>query len=89
MEDFRLTARRSYSKAIIHQQTITYQKKAPAIASVLILRASLLDSVIMAVTTLIPIHFQVGHWRKLATFGEVEIYENLKALPRARFVSGA
>ena len=58
-------------------------------ASVLILRASLLDSTSGAVTTLSPIHFQGTHWRKLATFGEVEIYENLKALPRAWFVSRA
>jgi hypothetical protein len=58
-------------------------------ASVLILRASLLDSTTGAVTTLSSIHFQGSWWRKLATLGEVEVYENLKALPRAWFVSRA
>ncbi len=58
-------------------------------ASLLIARASLLDSTTGAVTTLTPIHFQGAHWRKLATFGDVEVYENLKALPRAWFVSRA
>src|SRR5262249_44084829 len=58
-------------------------------ASVLILRASLLDSTTGAVTTLSPIQFQGARWRKLATLGEVEVYENLKALPRAWFVSRA
>jgi hypothetical protein len=58
-------------------------------ATVLIWRASLLDSTTGAVTTLSPIHFQGAQWRKLATFGEVEVYENLKALPRAWFVKRA
>jgi membrane protein YfhO len=58
-------------------------------ASVLILRASLLDSTTGAVTVLSPIHFQGAQWRKLATFGEVDVYENLKALPRAWFVNRA
>jgi len=58
-------------------------------ASVLILRASLLDSTTGAVTTLSSIQFQGSWWRKLATLGEVEVYENLKALPRAWFVSRA
>ena len=55
-------------------------------ASLLILRASLIDSTSGAVTALSPAHFQAPHWRKLATFGDVEVYENLKALPRAWFV---
>ncbi|HEU0173458.1 MAG TPA: hypothetical protein VFV58_04290, partial [Blastocatellia bacterium] len=58
-------------------------------ASVLILRASLLDPTTGAVTTLSPTQFQAARWRKLATFGEVEVYENLKALPRAWFVRRA
>jgi hypothetical protein len=56
---------------------------------VLILRASLLDPTTGAVTTLSPTQFQAARWRKLATFGEVEVYENLKALPRAWFVRRA
>src|SRR4030095_7714816 len=58
-------------------------------ASVLILRASLLDSTTGAVTTLSSIHFQGALWRKRAQLGEVEVYENLKALPRAWFVGRA
>jgi len=56
-------------------------------AYLLILRASLLDSTSGSVTTLSPASLQAPHWRKLATFGDVDVYENLKALPRAWFVS--
>jgi len=58
-------------------------------ASVLILRAALIDSKTGATTILSPIHFQTGRWRMLAAFDEVEVYENLKALPRAWFVRRA
>jgi len=58
-------------------------------AIVWIWRASLLDSTTGAVTTLSAINFQGSQWRKLATFGDIEVYENLKALPRAWFVSRA
>jgi hypothetical protein len=56
-------------------------------ASVLVQRASLLDTASGAVTTLSWIQFQRERWRKLAAFGEVEVCENQKALPRAWFVS--
>jgi hypothetical protein len=58
-------------------------------ASVLILRASLVDSATGTITPLSPVDFQGGRWRSLASFGSVEVYENTKALPRAWFVRRA
>ncbi|MEP7273720.1 MAG: YfhO family protein, partial [Acidobacteriota bacterium] len=55
-------------------------------ASILILRASYGDSQTgstMPVDTFTP---TAARWRKLATFGRADVYENLKLLPRAWFV---
>ncbi len=58
-------------------------------ASVLILRATLVDSSSGAATILTPINFQTERWRRLAAFGEIEVYENLKARPRVWFARRA
>ncbi|MCI0524688.1 MAG: YfhO family protein, partial [Acidobacteria bacterium] len=58
-------------------------------ASLLILRVSLLDVATGTVTPLDLIDSQVGRWRKLARFDDVEVYENLQAMPRAWFARRA
>ncbi len=52
-------------------------------------RASLFDT---KTNTSLPLDTRglpVERWRKLAEFGEVEVYENLKAMPRAWFANRA
>ena len=82
----RYLARLPFERAEIER--IEFNYLAPD-ASVLILRAALIDSRTGATTILSPIHFQTGRWRMLAAFEEVEVYENLKALPRAWFARRA
>ncbi|MGH9939948.1 MAG: YfhO family protein, partial [Blastocatellia bacterium] len=82
----RYLARLPFERAEIER--IEFNYLAPD-ASVLILRAALIDSKTGATTILSPIHFQTGRWRMLAAFEEVEVYENLKALPRAWFARRA
>lgn len=52
-------------------------------------RASLLDSETKAAYPLEVWQPAPERWHKLAEFGEVEVYENLKAMPRAWFASRA
>jgi hypothetical protein len=82
----RYLARWSFDRAEIER--IEFNYLAPD-ASVLILRATLVDSATGTQKIISPIYFQTGRWRKLVSFGEVEVYENLKALPRAWFVRRA
>jgi hypothetical protein len=61
----------------------------PNDADLIITRASLFDA---ATNTSRPLDARTlpsERWRKLAEFGEVEIYENLKAAPRAWFANRA
>ena len=82
----RYLARLPFDRAEIERVEFNYV--APD-ASVLILRATLIDSATGAYTVLSPIHFEAARWRRLAAFEEVEVYENLKAQPRAWFVRRA
>ncbi|HWQ31566.1 MAG TPA: YfhO family protein [Blastocatellia bacterium] len=54
-------------------------------AQLQIVRASLTDAQSGAVTPLDDLPLQPEQWQKLATFSEVQIYQNLRALPRAWF----
>ncbi|MDQ3009740.1 MAG: YfhO family protein, partial [Acidobacteriota bacterium] len=56
---------------------------------VIITRASLFDTVTAASHSLDAVSLPPERWRKLAGFDGVDIYENLKAMPRAWFMSGA
>ncbi len=58
-------------------------------ARLIVTRASLFDATTNASRPLDARTLPPEHWRKLTEFGEVEIYENLKAMPRAWFVSRA
>jgi hypothetical protein len=55
----------------------------------MVTRASLFDSATNSSLPLAAVNLPPERWRKLAEFGEVEVYENLKALPRAWFASRA
>lgn len=82
----RYLARLPFDRAEIERVEFNYV--APD-ASVLILRATLIDLATRAYTVISPIHFETARWRKLASFEEVEVYENLKAQPRAWFAHRA
>ena len=56
-------------------------------AEITITRASLHDSANGASTPLDAQSPAPERWRKLATFGSVDLYQNLKAMPRAWFVT--
>jgi hypothetical protein len=58
-------------------------------AALVILRASFFDAATGLSSLLSPVDFQAERWRKLAQFGEVEVYENQRLLPRAWFVRRA
>ncbi|MGH9833437.1 MAG: YfhO family protein, partial [Blastocatellia bacterium] len=58
-------------------------------ASLYLIRASLRDSQTGASTPLAAYSFPPERWRKLARFDQVEVYENLRAMPRAWFVDRA
>jgi hypothetical protein len=52
-------------------------------------RASLFDAETSESHSLDALNLSPDRWRKLAEFGEVDVYENLKAMPRAWFVPRA
>ncbi len=52
-------------------------------AEILIARASLFDGQTNTSTQLDNINLPPARWKKLESFGQVEIYENLKKMPRA------
>ncbi len=55
----------------------------------IVTRASLFDAVTGTSHSLDAVSLSPERWRKLAQFGEVEVYENLRVMPRAWFVSRA
>ncbi len=55
----------------------------------MVTRASLFDAEANSSLPLAAVNLPPERWRKLAEFGEVAVYENLKALPRAWFASRA
>ncbi len=56
-------------------------------ADIRITRASLYDAETGASTPLERIDLPPERWRKLASFGQIDLYENLKRMPRAWFTS--
>ncbi len=79
----RYLARLKFERAVIEKIALTYLRKD---AGLQIMRASLHDSVSGASTTLDAGQMPPERWRKLASFGAVDLYQNLKAMPRAWFV---
>ncbi|MFN0086935.1 MAG: hypothetical protein ACKVX9_16205 [Blastocatellia bacterium] len=58
-------------------------------ASVYLIRASLHDSRTGQSTPLSPFGFPEERWRRLDRFDQIDVYENLRVLPRAWFVERA
>ncbi|MCI0391784.1 MAG: DUF6044 family protein, partial [Acidobacteria bacterium] len=85
-EGHRYLARIAFDRAEIERVELKYEQNS---ADVTIMHASLYDSVTGNSQVLDVVHLPPERWRKLAAFGEIEIYENLKALPRAWFVRRA
>lgn len=54
-------------------------------AGIYLVRASLFDAPSGVSTPIVGMELPAERWRKLAQFGDVSIYENLRALPRAWF----
>src|SRR5262245_42208311 len=58
-------------------------------ANVIFWRASFHDAETGQSTALSPVDLPADRWRKLTQFGDIEVYENTKALPRAWFARRA
>lgn len=80
-------ARLKFARAEI--ESIELESLLDGAAQLLLTRASFLDSETKAFHPLEAWQPSPERWRKLAEFGEVEIYENLKTLPRAWFAPRA
>ncbi|MCI0663777.1 MAG: YfhO family protein, partial [Acidobacteria bacterium] len=79
----RYLARLPFERAEIEKIEMDYLRSD---AGIVITRASLIDSTTGSSTPL-DSFLTPERWRKLATFGEVDLYQNLKAMPRAWFVN--
>lgn len=77
-------ARFDFDRAQINQVEFSF----PALpAQVQIIRASLYDATTKSSEMLSDVHLPPERWQLLSRLGDVEVYENLKRLPRAWFVS--
>jgi hypothetical protein len=80
----RYLARLPFARAEITRIEFDYLRED---AELHIVRASLFDATTGQATPLDSVRLSPERWRKLASFGAVEVYENLQQLPRAWFVS--
>ncbi|MCI0524684.1 MAG: YfhO family protein, partial [Acidobacteria bacterium] len=78
--------RLQFDRAVVEKIEWIYARED---ASLYLIRASLYDSQTGASTPLAAYSFPPVRWRKLARFDQVEVYENLRAAPRAWFVDQA
>ena len=79
----RYLARLSFERAEIEKLEMNYLGSD---AAIVIRRASLFDST-TGFSAPLGAFLAPERWRKLASFGEVDLYQNLKAMPRAWFVN--
>ncbi|MGH9845737.1 MAG: YfhO family protein, partial [Blastocatellia bacterium] len=92
-EGHRYLSRFAFDRAEIERVEIESLLKAPdtgageAGAGLMILRASLHDATTGAATALDRSLLPAERWRRIAGFGWIEVYENLRFLPRAWFVN--
>ncbi|HWQ31944.1 MAG TPA: glycosyltransferase family 39 protein, partial [Blastocatellia bacterium] len=82
-EGHRYLARFTFDRAEIDYLELDY---VAAKGSVQITRASLYDAETRASAPISSLRLAPERWRRVETFGPVDLYENLKALPRAWFV---
>jgi hypothetical protein len=80
----RFLARLPFDRADIERIELEY---ALPDATLLLIRASLFDATTKTSTPLEAIDFHVERWKRLASFDNVAVYENLQARPRAWFVN--
>ena len=80
-------ARLAFERSDITRITLqSAQSAGGPVADVLLMRLSLFDPVTGRSAPLDPVALPATRWRKLQSFGAVDLYENLKAQPRAWFV---
>ena len=80
-------ARLAFDRSEITRITLqSAQSAGGPVADVLLMRLSLFDPVTGQSAPLDPVALPAARWRKLESFGAVDLYENLKAQPRAWFV---
>src|SRR5262245_10433865 len=79
-------ARFPFDRSEIHRIVFKYELEDAYVA---FRRASLHDAEVGRSTAINAASFLTDRWRKLTQFGEVEVYENTKALPRAWFARRA
>ena len=82
-EGHRYLARLPFERSGIERIELDYLKPD---GELVVMRASLHDPVSGNSTPLETTVLPTKRWRKLASFGEIDLYQNLKALPRAWFV---
>jgi hypothetical protein len=80
----RFLARLPFDRAEIERIEMDY---ALPDATLLLLRASLFDAQTKNSALLDAMDFNSERWKRLAAFGDIAVYENLQALPRAWFVN--
>ncbi|HKQ78491.1 MAG TPA: DUF6044 family protein [Blastocatellia bacterium] len=80
----RYLAKLSFERAAVDKVEMEYVNPG---AEITITRASLHDSANGASTPLDAQSPAPGRWQKLAAFGPVDLYQNIKAMPRAWFVT--
>ena len=80
----RYLSRFDFDRAEIEQIEFNYARTDEA--SLIVMRASLFDSTNGKTAAVDGVNFPPERWRKLGQFDKVEVYENLKATPRAWFV---
>jgi hypothetical protein len=79
----RYLARLAFERAEVERVEFNYLRPD---ASLQVVRASLYDASSGASTPLDDVPLEPERWRRLERFGQVELYENLKLMPRAWFV---
>ncbi|MBP6821364.1 MAG: YfhO family protein [Acidobacteria bacterium] len=80
----RYLSRFDFDRSEIEQIEFNYEPTDET--SLIVVRASLLDGQTEESAAIDGVSFLPERWRKLGQFDKVEVYENLKAMPRAWFV---
>jgi Bacterial membrane protein YfhO len=85
-EAHRYLARLAFDRAGVERIEMDYLRPD---GGLVIIRAALFDSISGKSAPVETSTLSTERWRRLASFGEIDLYQNLKALPRAWFVERA